>query len=71
MKQQEHALLTHDALRAWELCGLKAEILKARLIGYDNRKWHQLEAQGALVYKSWEWDDCCMWFIKDGAWKTT
>lgn len=35
-EQQEHVLLTHDALRAWELCG--SEILRALLIGHDNRK---------------------------------
>lgn len=30
-QQQEHALLTHDALRAWELFGLKLGILRAHL----------------------------------------
>lgn len=61
MKQQEHALLTHDALRAWELCG--SEILRALLIGHDNRKWHQLQAQETVGCKFWESDDCSLWWF--------
>lgn len=61
MKQQEHALLTHDALRAWELCG--SEILRALLIGHDNRKWHQLRAQETVGCKFWESDDCSLWWF--------
>lgn len=61
----QHTLMTHDALRAWELCGLKAVMSKAILIGHDNRKWHQLKAQRAIVCNPWKSHDHCMCGLTD------
>lgn len=59
VEQQERVLLTHDALRAWELCGLKVGIFA----GSFNWLWQQ-EMTSAACPGGWEQHDH-LWELED------
>ena len=62
MKRQEHALMTHDALRAWEPCGLKAEILQGSFNWLWQQEMESATGPGGSASTSSESDHrCIMW----------